>query len=154
MTDAPTHTPILSKAGAIGFPAAVRLLGGIHAAVGDIEQLFDIVAIVRQAGGADAHAQIVSLVLVPEGASDIGIQALNDRIDAGRRLDRGQQHSELVAPQACHRIRFTGRGLEPLGHLAERRIADPMTEGVVELLEAIHIDHQHAGGPPLCAGGP
>ena len=59
------------------------------------------------------------------------------------------QHRELVAAEpGRHRV---GREdlAEPLGHADEQLVADRVAEAVVDGLEVVEVDEQHAGRPPV-----
>ena len=47
---------------------------------------------------------------------------------------------ELIAAQSCHQVSLTDLGLQALGHLLKKNIANGMTQCVVDVLEAVEID--------------
>ena len=63
----------------------------------------------------------------------------------------GQEDGELVAPHAGQRVGPADAAFEPAGDLLEQRIADGMTERVVDLLEPVEIHEEHRGQPSLPA---
>ncbi len=69
-----------------------------------------------------------------------------------RRMDRAlgigsrQEHGKLVPAQSSHRIRGTGRRLEPVGELLEDVIAQIVAERIVQFFEAIKIEQEERAG--------
>jgi hypothetical protein len=61
-----------------------------------------------------------------------------------RAVDLGEKDHELVAAVATHRVRIAHRTFEPARDQLQDFIADRVPMGVVDLLEAIEVDEQHA----------
>ncbi len=55
------------------------------------------------------------------------------------------QGREFVAAQPGNQLAFHTRSLKPLGRLNQDRVACRMSESIINRLEAIEIDHCHAG---------
>ena len=56
-------------------------------------------------------------------------------------------HEELVAAEAGHGVARPGRRLEPSAHRLQQRVADGVAAGVVDDLEPVEVDEQHARSP-------
>ena len=63
---------------------------------------------------------------------------------AAGRFDAGQQHRELVAAEAGHRVTGAQHPAQPDRDLHQHRVAGGVPERVVHLLEAVEVDQQHA----------
>ena len=64
---------------------------------------------------------------------------------------RWQHDGELVAPEAPERRARAQQGAQPLGDDAEQLVADVVAERVVDLLEPVEVEEQHAD--PLAVAG-
>ena len=62
---------------------------------------------------------------------------------ARRRRAADEQHRELVATEPCDQIGRAAGGAQSVGDLDEQSVAHVVTERVVDLLEAVEVDHQH-----------
>jgi hypothetical protein len=95
----------------------------------------------REAGDADARAGNHGAAVGGERVLEV-VQHLAGRqlraIDVGGR----QQHRELVAAQTRNRVGGAQRAPQPRRHLLQHLIAGMMAVGVVDLLEAVQIDHE------------
>ena len=54
----------------------------------------------------------------------------------------GKDGLELVAAEAADLAMVAHYGFQSVGHLAEQGIADRMAERIVDVLEAIEVDHE------------
>ena len=72
-----------------------------------------------------------------------GQTALGDGDAGGGILEARQQKDEFVASPARQRVAVPDAGLEPGAGDLEQRVAHAVTERVVDVLEAVDIDHQH-----------
>ncbi len=59
-------------------------------------------------------------------------------------LNLGKDDQKLVPAIPNQHIRASDTGENGGGDLFERNVTDRMTVGIVDLLEAIHVDHHHA----------
>src|ERR1700682_6227575 len=57
--------------------------------------------------------------------------------------ERGEHKPKFVAAQTCDRARASRGGDETRAELPQDVVSDVMSEAVVDLLEAIKIDHEH-----------
>src|ERR1700738_1957288 len=58
----------------------------------------------------------------------------------------GREHGELVSAKARHRVRLPKRRGQAQRDLLQEEIANLVAEGIVDLLEAVHVhDEQHQG---------
>ena len=67
-------------------------------------------------------------------------QALGDELGAG--IERGalDQDDKLVAAEACRGIAIANDSLEPRGDDSQEVVARGVSEGVVDMLEAVNVD--------------
>jgi hypothetical protein len=77
-------------------------------------------------------------------ALHLGAYALGHRAAERRRAVR-QDHRELFAADARHRVHRPNAVLQRLGHAFEHEVAGRVTVRVVDLLEVVDVDHQHQG---------
>src|ERR1700756_4571945 len=64
-------------------------------------------------------------------------------VDRGLRARSDQQHRELIAAKASDRVLASQRRSQPGSDLEQELVAGDMTEGVVDLLEAVEIQDEH-----------
>src|SRR5439155_5566502 len=62
-----------------------------------------------------------------------------------RRLGHRQNYQKLVATEPAHHIQGATLLAEHLGDLDEEAVAGSVTQGVVDDLEAVEVDHEDAG---------
>ena len=58
-------------------------------------------------------------------------------------LQAGKEHDELVASHPGHMVVLAARGLKSEGDRSQHLIAFQVSETIVDLLEAVQIQHQH-----------
>ena len=138
--------------------AAAVGLGAIERHVGVAQQLIGLVAVGRRHGNADAGADddlmAVNLERLQQRFDDLGGK-LAGLARAGLALHDGK----FVAAEARDRIDTAHHALQALGHRAQQRVADGMTERIVDALEAVKVEEHHrqplAAAPapaPSCRG--
>ncbi len=125
---------------ALGFGPVEREIGLIHQGVGIDAGLAghgDADA------GADAHHRAVEVI----GGRDQRDYALGE-LDGGSALVRlaGLDDREFVAAETRDEIGRAQRLLQPVRGFLEERIAGGMAERVVDVLEAVEIEHEHGEG--------
>ena len=122
--------------------AGVRALGGVHRDVGVLEQRLGVLAVVGVERDPDAGLDLDGELLE--------LEPLGDRLaHAGAGLDRrvgaadvGDQHRELVAAEAGDGV--AGAQVSSAARRrAQQQVAVVVAERVVDLLEAVEVDHQH-----------
>ena len=64
-----------------------------------------------------------------------------------------REHAELIAADPRRRILPADRALQRVGDLDDQVIAGRVAEAVVELFEAVEVDHHQREAHPGCAGG-
>src|SRR3989442_7969528 len=122
-------------------------LGLIQGSVGDSQHLLPTLAVIGKhpdangyRDGSDAPALVLDLEILHLPAELFG--ALQDRSLRGRSHD---QH-ELFAAIARDDILAPRSGQHVLAYRAQHRIPRRVAERVVEALEVVDVDHQHAEG--------
>ena len=132
--------------------AAVGALGRVHGDVGVLEQRLGVLAVLGVERDPDARLDLDADVLE--------LEALGDRrAHAGRRVERvlgaadvGEQDGELVAAEAGDRVARPQRRGQALADRAQQQVAVVVAERVVDLLEAVEVDHQHGDGAAFTGG--
>jgi hypothetical protein len=87
-------------------------------------------------------------------------ERLQDPLGRGRGLGRAghlvEQHGELIATEARHRVTLSDNADQPGGDRAQDVVTDPVAEAVVDELEPVDVEEQHrlhrAGVPAPGAG--
>jgi len=77
---------------------------------------------------------------------------LGHRFHFPRRRDVRQDDRELVPTEASHRVALAHALLQSCGGLLQDLVAFGVTEAVVDSLEVVEVDEEHAELPrlPLC----
>jgi hypothetical protein len=68
-------------------------------------------------------------------------------------FDSGQQHRELVTTEAGDGVADARYFAQPHRHLLQHLVAGPMTERVVDGLETVEVDQEHANARVSRQGG-
>ena len=120
-----------------------RRFRAIQRKIGFLQELLLVIAVFRRHrdpdAGADFHA-------VARQLERLG----NQLGDARRQIDRtgplvvalGLDDREFVAAQPRKHIRAAQRRFQAIRHLPQQRVACGMSERVVDVLEAVEIEHQ------------
>ena len=75
----------------------------------------------------------------------IGVeQLLRDPAQHRRLVEVLDDHHELVAAEAREQVGLAQRRRQRAGHALQQLVADPVAERVVDVLEAVEVDEQHA----------
>ncbi len=133
-----------------GNPVLAGALGEIERGVGGAEQGIGVPTVLGENRGADADGHLDAAFPEVEGCAAGIEQALRHGRGLGGVDQVGGDQGELVAAETGDRVRAAHRGHDPLGELAQQEIAGGVTEGVVDLLEAVDVEH-HDGGPGAVA---
>ena len=64
----------------------------------------------------------------------------------GAGVDMAQQQRKLVAADAGHGIALAQHAAQPVGHLAQRPVAHLVAQAVVDVAEAVQVQHQQRKG--------
>ena len=104
---------------------------------------------------ADAHLDLEPVVLQVVGLLDAVGEPV-DGVDHVRAVVGRQQDDELVAAQPDHGVALADPGREPSRGRPQQRVAGGVPEGVVDLLEAVEVEHAEGGrssarSRPRCA---
>ncbi len=70
--------------------------------------------------------------------------ALGQLVDGHLVGKAGEQDRELVSADTCHGVLAPHRRGEALGHLLDQIVAGSVPEGVVDRLEVVEVDEEHA----------
>ena len=134
----------LAQLAAEGIAAGAGLLGPVHRRIGAVDQRHRVGTVL----GIDADAQAARER--QRVAADVGRQRqrvedlLGDGSGIAGARHLGEQDDELVAAVPAHRVRLAHRGLETAGGELQDPIADRVAERVVDLLEVVEVDEDHA----------
>ena len=122
--------------------AAAVGLGAIERHVGIAQQLIGLVAVGRRHGDADRGAD--------DDLMAVHVERLEQRVDDARgelagigRIGLAVHDGELVAAEPRHGLGAGHHALQPLAYRAQQRIADRMTERIVDALEAVEVEEHH-----------
>ena len=120
-------------------------LGFVHGEVGVLHQCLSVGAVLGKQRNADARRHHKLIPALDERCGEGVLDALRRLLGvAGGRL-AGEHHDELIAADPRQLAAGAGvgeRAAEPLGHLAEERIAGLVAQGIVDALELVEIDEQ------------
>ena len=122
--------------------AAPRLLGPVHRRVRVRQQLFHFRRVVGKKGDADARREGPLLLADGEREAHLVEQLAGDPRRIARARDLVQQHRELVAGQPRDGVGGPQSSREPRRRLAEDLVPCRVSEGVVDRLEAVHVEEE------------
>ena len=131
---------IVLDRGAEALAAAARGLGPVHREIGVLQQGLRALAVGREQRDPEARARLPDPGREPEGTIELARDLVGDQ---GRRLGVGQvreDQRELVAADPGHGVALAQGRAHPLADLLEHVVADPVAEGVVDLLELVEVD--------------
>ncbi len=125
--------------------AAAGDLGAIHRRVGVAQELR------RGLRSPSCRARCRSSTVTKSSRSPIAKECVKAACIAARDLggfvelgDLFEEHRELVAAQPRHRIAGADARFDPSGDRHEELVADRMPEAVVDHLEAVEVEEEHA----------
>ena len=133
---------VVVLAGGVDLDGPLGRLRDVERDVGAAQQLVGGGAVVREAGEADAGADVEQDPVDLERLLERGDQPLGDHAAALRAAGAGRQHGELVAAEAGEQVVAPERGAHAVGHVAEEAVAVGMAERVVDGLEVVEVDQQ------------
>ena len=130
-----------------GEAVAARRFRAVERKVGLLQQLLLVAAVIRRDRDADAGADLDAMAGQQERLGD---ELGDPRRQLGRAgalvlavlLDDG----EFVAAEPRQHVGCAQRRFQSLRHQPQQRVAGAMTEGIVDVLEAIEIEHQDREG--------
>ncbi|CAJ3875032.1 Uncharacterised protein [Burkholderia pseudomallei] len=133
---------------------APALLRDVARDVGELDGHLQIARRLAELEHADAHAHREALAL-PQEHEILEAAAQPLRLVLRRPRSRAvrQQHAELVAAEPREHVVVVEAALEALRDFAQHRVARRVAAGVVDLLEAVEIEHQQHRIGALLAGG-
>ena len=134
---------------AVRLDPGVTVLRRVHGDVGPAQQGAGIVVAVLQPGDADADGDHHVQPVDGERLAHL-LQQTAGQFHGFLRGGPGE-HGELVAGQAGQHVVGAQQVVQSLAERRQQGVAGDMTEGVVDLLEPVHVHQQHRPGP-LAAG--
>jgi hypothetical protein len=131
-------------------PRASAILGLVQRDVGISEQVLEPARVVHH---GDAQARVDRDQVSFELIRIVQRVAHPSRYRLGFRVARDvlEQHGELVASKACEELLAATRRFQTVGDLDQQIVADRMTHGVVDPLEAVQVDEHEADPRPAPA---
>ena len=122
--------------------AATGGLRGVEREVGVADERVGARAARVADGDPDRRADRHLMAFDHVGARDLLDQRSGERFEQAD-VDRAGQHRlEFVAAEAADLAVIAHHRFQPLGDLAQQRVADRVAERVVDVLEAIEVDHE------------
>ena len=129
--------------------AAPADLGLEQGQVGVTDQLQRFLGMQRRQRHATTGGNMDFMGIDEDRLGDAGDHGLGETHGVFRRKQVGLEDGELVATDSRDRGAVGCQTLQPFGHLPQDAVTDRMAKGVVDVLEAIQIDHQHRRRPRL-----
>ena len=122
---------------------AADALGVIHRELGVLEHLLGAVRLAVGKRDADRGGEEDLAVVERDRRAQRAAQRLGEGDDALRLPLRQQDQRELVAGEPRQRVLRLQQPAEPARQRQQDRIADRDADRIVDLLEAVEIDHHH-----------
>ena len=132
--------------------AADFFLGLVHGGVGGLEEGFRFFAIDGVLGDADAGGNAEVVAVDVEGLNEGGDDFGGNGLDVGGAVDFREADDKFVTAHAADDVAFAEAGAKAEGGSLEEAIAGVVAEGVVDVLEAVEVEHED-GDAALVAGG-
>ena len=120
---------------------APALLGAAHRRFGMADQLLAVAAVLRVHGQADAAGQREAQAVDGAGVRDGRQQPARSGLGAGA-VGVVQQQRKLVAADARHPIALTRHRAQAVGTVQQHPVGAGLAQAVVDLLEAVQVQHQ------------
>ncbi len=92
------------------------------------------------------------MLLDLERLRDRVLQLLRDAIQHGGIVEVLDDDHELVAAKPRQQVGFAQRAGQRLGHLLQQLVADPVSQRVIDVLEPVEIDVEHADVAAVALG--
>src|SRR5690606_13549598 len=127
------------------------LLGMVHGDIGVLDQRFGVGTVIGPDADADADRQVQLMAIQLVRLGQAGDDLFGDVAELGRTAGLGQQQNEFIAALPADGIGTPHAALQAQAVLLQQPVADPSSQRVVDLLEAVHID-EHQGNPPAMPG--
>lgn len=118
----------------------------VHRDIGRAQQIRRRPTVPRSEGHTDAHVHADREPANPERLRELGAQCTHQALDLRTSLStrsQGLEHGELVPGQPGGHGRGRQAVGESPGECREHRVADVMSQFVVDLLEPIEVDQHH-----------
>ena len=125
----------------LALPAALCLVEG-HVRLA--EQLVRGVAAGRPDGDADAHVHAHALAGHLDAVLEVAQQPLRDRDGVRLAACAVEQQRELVAAEAGGGVALAEASAQAVGHRAQQLVAGVVSVAVVDRLELVDVEQQHA----------
>ena len=133
-------------------PITRARLGQHHGLLGLLQQLFGVVAVVREQGNADGRAQADRVFANFEWAAQIVQNGLGQLCSFVGLTDACLHQRELIAAQACQAAQSAAVGTQAVCQGHQQAVAGLVAELFVDFLEVIQAAAQH-GNTALTAAG-
>jgi len=132
-------------------PRRLRL---VHGLIRLVQQVLRRRVLAGRKRDPDAAADADLPFAEPEGPPQLVDDPVGDEGGVLERLDLAQEHHELVAAHASHRVRLPDRVPEALPDPAEELVAHQVAEAVVHRLELIQVHEEDGEDGVLVAPAP
>ena len=132
--------------------AATPCLRKVQGGVGVAEWVDALVRALRHERDPDARRHHDVLAGNPEGLGHPLQEALGDRRHVVLARHVLAQEAELVSAEACGGVTWPHRALQALAECHQQIVAGRAPVAVVDVLEVIEAEQDHADGRPVCAG--
>ncbi len=117
-------------------------LGHVHGHVRMAQQDLRIARVVRITRDADAHAHFDGDTHDIDGRAQAVRKQLRRRCDCLVAVRAIEHHGEFVTADARDESAIAERSRKALRHVAQHAIADIVSQGVVDFLEAAQVEHE------------
>jgi hypothetical protein len=115
-------------------------LGPIEREFGVRQQCFRVRRSRLIDGDADAGRYVDVVAIDTERLGEAGDQFFRQNGSVVGFVDIDLQHGEFIASKAGENVRVPQQGLKPLRDHLQQRIADRMSQGVVDILEVVQVE--------------
>ena len=125
-------------------PVAPGGLGGVEGGVGVADQGHAVGPVDRVGGRPHAGGDEQLPPVHGERGRQRGDQPAGHHADVAGAGQVGGDEGELVAAHADQHVPLAGGGGQPARHLDQQDVTGGVAERVVDVLEPVQVDHQHA----------
>ncbi len=135
-------------------PAAALCLGMEERGIRGPQQPFGVAPMVREDAGAEAEAHEQFAPVDDQRLLETADDPVGCPLDVLRAPRRCANHRELVAAEARAVAEVADGGAQALGHGLQHAVAEHVTHAVVDVLEVVEVQEEHAReGVLRCGAG-